>query len=170
GWGGVVGGRLLSAAAARLKEQAVDVGRPLEVFLNAPGGGHDFTVTFPGGGKKEGLKSIDLRDGSVARFLDTDEAGAYRINIGSEPRDHVFAVNAPALNNDQQSESDLARTSLEEMKTAYPEWDLQAVRKLDEADHKPVDAEGPVEMVYNPLGPAIARILLLCVLGLVFLE
>src|SRR5262249_40592640 len=97
-------------------------------------------------------------------------SGLYRASVGQYPREWLFAVNAPSVNDYQQgSESDLTRTSGEELRKRYPEWDLQVVVDPKEVV-RPALATAALEGTPAPLGTAVARWLLLAVLGLVLLE
>ncbi len=158
------------ASAGRLQAQAIEVGQALELYL-AGAAGDDATVQTPDGREDRG-RTQNLDDGSVLRWHDNDISGVYRVRLEKSPREHLFAVNVPALNPlGQGSESDLTRTTREELQKVYPDWELQTVKQLNEIVRKPLgDSATSEEEVYQPLGPAIARWLLLLVLGLVFAE
>jgi hypothetical protein len=157
------------AASARLREQAVEVGEPLELFLPGTVGGLEATVRTPDG-RTESARTQN-QDAGAVRWTDTDVSGVYSITVGSDPREHLFAVNVPALNEaQQQSESDLTRTTREELQKTYPEWELQVVTDPGQATHTPLSSSGQPEMAVRPLGPLVARWLLLALLVLVILE
>ncbi|MBY0227969.1 MAG: VWA domain-containing protein, partial [Gemmataceae bacterium] len=168
------------AAAARLRERALLSGEPIELHLRALASGAKATldaprdVLEPGRGDADEKRIVDVvpqGDGSVMRFLDTAVSGLYRATVGGEPKEHFFAVNPPAATDDQQgSESDLARLPREELQRTYPDWDIQVVTALAQIDHTRVSAVDSSEVVYAPQGPPIARVLLLLVLGLLLLE
>ncbi len=106
----------------------------------------------------------------MLRWTDTDISGIYSVVIGSHPRQHLFAVNVPALNEAQQlSESDLTRTNREDLLKVYPEWEVQVVTEPGQVKHAP-PAEGEPERVMQPLGDVVARWLFLVLLGLVLAE
>ncbi len=110
------------AASGRLREQTVDAGRPLELFLNTPARGVEAVVHTPDR-KKEKPTVTDFEDGSHLRFADTEISGIYRIivTIGGRSEEHLFAVNVPVRNDDRVStECDLKRTTREELSKAYP--------------------------------------------------
>src|SRR5438874_1467464 len=67
------------------------------------------------------------------------------------------------------SESDPARTNVEELHRVYPEWELQVV---DDPSKAMLASLSPVqrEEMLRPLGPAVAHVLLLLVLVLVLVE
>ncbi len=158
------------AASARLREQSVEVGSPLELYLPGAVGGLEATVRTPDG-RTESARTQNQDDASAVRWTDTDVSGVYSITIGSDPHEHLFAVNVPALNEaQQQSESDLTRTNREEIQKTYPEWEVQVVTDPGQATHAPVGSSGEPEMVVRPLGPVFARWLLLALLALVVLE
>ena len=81
---------------------------------------------------------------------------------------HLVAVNPPALNQAQQaSPSDLARTRPEDLKAAYPDWDLQVTTD----PHQVMHASGAAAVVeYEPIGAWVAHWLLLVMLGLFLLR
>jgi hypothetical protein len=159
------------ASAGRLRERSVTVGDPVEEFLPTPGGGLDARIRIPGPEKRvETVRTQGLEDASVLRWTDTDVSGIYVAQIGNDPREHLFAVNVPASSDQQESESDLERTTLDELKRVYPGLhDTQVVTDLNQVvrgEATGVRGEG----TRNPLGPAIARWLLLVVLALLFVE
>ena len=107
-------------------------------------------------------------DGAVLRWSGADVSGVYRVGVGSSAPDQLVAVNPPALNESQQaSPSDLARTRPEDLKAAYPDWDLQVTTD----PHKVVHASGNSAIVeYEPMGASVAHGLLLAMLALFFCE
>ncbi len=136
---------LYHAAAARLRERSLLVGEPIELHRPEAGGGVEATVDLPrdpfdpAPPEEEARRRVatqPLADGSVLRFGETDASGVYKIVFGQNPREFLFAVNVPASSEDQQhSESNLARTSKEELEKTYPEWDVQVVAALDQVQH-----------------------------------
>ncbi|HZY89496.1 MAG TPA: VWA domain-containing protein, partial [Gemmataceae bacterium] len=157
------------AAAARLREQAVPVGDPIELFLPNTGASFDAVVTTPDG-RKETVRTQGQDEASLLRWTDTDVSGVYRAAVGQHPREYLFAVNAPAVSDGQQlSESNLARTNREELQKTYPEWETQVVTDLGQVEHTPL-ATASTETVVNPQGPAIAHALLLGLLVLLLAE
>jgi hypothetical protein len=159
---------LTYAAAGRLRERETAVGEPLELFLaNSTSG--DATVQTPDG-RTETTRTQALDDGAVLRFGDTEWSGIYRATLGSDPREHLFAVNAPVTNEAQQaSESNLTRTNRDELAKVYPEWDVQVVRDPSQVTRTLATPAGG-ETVQREQGPQIARWLLLAVLALVLAE
>lgn len=157
------------AASGRLREQSLSVGEAIDLFLPG-GGGFDASVGLPDG-RGDTVRAQGQDDATLIRWSDTDQSGVYRITVGQHPREHLFAVNVPVANDVQQgSESNLTRTSLDELRRTYPEWELQVV-----TDPKNVVRSGPsntvgAEYVPLPLGTAIARWLLLGLLALTVLE
>jgi hypothetical protein len=161
---------LYFAAAPRLREQTLDVGEPIELPLPQTAGGVAATVKTPDG-RSENATSEALADGSAVRWTDTDLTGLYTITIGSDPREHFYAINVPAVEESQQAtESDLTRTTREELLKKYPEWeDMQVVTELREVTHTATPTGEP-EMAVRPLGPIVARWLFVAVLVLVLVE
>jgi uncharacterized membrane protein len=170
------------AASARLRERSLQVGEPIELYLPSAAGGAEAVVDFPaadggtqeGEGKPEDRRTVatqPLAEGSVLRVGGTDLSGVYRVRVGQHPREHLFAVNVPASTDDQQqSESNLARTNKEELQKVYPEWDVQVVTDPRQAEHAQAAPLSTEELVYVPQGTGVARVLLLAVLVLLLSE
>jgi uncharacterized membrane protein len=157
--------------AGRLREQSVTVGDPLEEFLAPGAGALDAGITTPDQ-RTESTRTLSSEDSNVLRWADTDVSGVYKVLLGHDPQEHLFAVNVPAATSgDEASESDLTRASQDELTRAYPEWEPQLVADLGEVNH----TTGPTAAVektkeYAPLGPGIAHYLLLAVLALLFAQ
>ncbi|MFO0881149.1 MAG: VWA domain-containing protein [Gemmataceae bacterium] len=169
---------LFYAAQARLRERSLAVREPIEMYLTSPAQ-VEATIEMPRdpfdpGGREDDLtrkqNTQTIQDGSVLRFGETDSSGVYKVRLGAHPQEYLFAVNVPSSSEDQRaSESNLSRTSQEELEKTYPEWDVQVVTDLRKVKHaQPVVA--PSETVYTPQGGGIARFLLLAVLVLVLAE
>jgi hypothetical protein len=156
------------AAAGRLREQALDACAPLELFLPEVNGALNASLETPAG-QTHALKTTPLAEGTVLRWLNTQTRGIYRASIGSDPREYLFAVNVPAQNETQQTESDLLRTNQDELANVYPEWNVQVVEDPAKVVPRP-KGEDEVSFVLQPLGGEVARWLLLAVLVLVLLE
>jgi len=167
---------LYYAASARLRERALTVGEPIELHLGAQTAKAMATVDCPrdGGEADDGPRQVPIQalgDGSVMRFADTDLSGVYRVSLGVEKREYLYAVNVPATSEDQQaSESNLARTNREELEKTYPEWDIQVVADLANVAHATPTGVESSEVYYAPQGPPIARVLLLVMLALLLIE
>jgi hypothetical protein len=160
---------LFHASSPRLREQALQVGEPIELFLPNVAGGSDSTVDTPDG-RNETARLETEDDSAVLRWTDTDISGIYSAVVGQHPRQHLFAVNVPALNESQQlSESDPTRTNREDLQKTYPEWEIQVVSDPNQVKHAQ-PAEGDQERVVLPLGDIVARWMLLIVLALVLAE
>jgi hypothetical protein len=160
---------LYYASAARLREQVLQVGEPIELYLPNVASGAEATIRTPAG-RSESVRLESQDEAAVLRWTDTDISGVYNISIGQHPQQHLFAVNVPAVNEAQQlSESDLTRTTREDLQKTYPEWDVQIVTDLGQVKHAP-PTEGEPERVLMPLGDLVARWLLLLVLILLVAE
>ncbi|HEY7154588.1 MAG TPA: VWA domain-containing protein [Gemmataceae bacterium] len=159
---------LCYASAARLREQIVQVGEPIELYLPNTTGGTEATISTPDG-RTETARTQNEDEASVLRWTDTDISGVYSV-VGQHPRQHLFAVNVPAVNEAQQlSESDLTRTTREDLQKTYPEWEIQVVTGLGQVAHTP-PADGEPERILMPLGDGVARWLLLVLLVLIVAE
>ncbi len=160
---------LYYASAARLREQVLQVGEPIELYLPNVASGAEATINTPDE-RTESTRLEGQDEAAVLRWTDTDISGIYKVVIGQHPQQHLFAVNVPALNEaQQQSESDLTRTTREDLQKAYPEWEVQVVTHLGQVKHAPT-AEGEPERVLLPLGDIVARWLLLLVFALLVTE
>jgi uncharacterized membrane protein len=161
------------AASGRLREQAGVVGSVLEDSL--PGGGAELDVTMHYPAAFSDVKPIKSRtqlveDVNVFQFADTDYSGIYRVVVGATGQEIPFAVNFPLGSTEQRgSESDLTRLSADALKSMFP-WNLQIVNDPSRVDLTvaPIPAH-PVD-VQNPVGPMIARYLLMAVFVLLFAE
>jgi hypothetical protein len=171
------------AAASRLREQALNVGDAIELFLPGATGGAQATIELPRDPleKPEERKTDEelvrkitaetLGEGSVLRWIDTDVRGVYKVVVGRDPREHLFAVNVPAHSEDQQlSESSNLRTNLEELNKTYPEWEVQVVTDPRQVERTASTDGSTPEVVYTPQGGSVARWLLLALLAMVLLE
>ncbi|HEY7427505.1 MAG TPA: VWA domain-containing protein [Gemmataceae bacterium] len=160
---------LYYASAARLREQVVQVGEPIELYLPNIAGDAEATISTPDG-RTETARTQTQDEASVLRWSDTDISGIYSVVVGQHPRQHLFAVNVPAVNEAQQlSESDLTRTTREDLQKRYPEWEIQVVTEPGQVTHA-APAEGEPERVLTPLGDIVARWLLLALLVLIVAE
>jgi hypothetical protein len=160
---------LFYAASGRLREQSGQAGEPFELFLPGIAAGLDASVTTPDG-RTETARTQAQDEASVLRWTDTDVSGLYTATVGQHPRQYLFAVNVPALNEAQQlSESDLSRTGREDLQKTYPEWETQVVSDPAQAAHMP-SGDGAPQVVQRALGPFVARWLLLTLLVLIFAE
>ncbi len=161
---------LYDAAASRLRERSFEVGEALELFLPPGDGATEANVQTPEG-RTETARASQGDDAGVLRYADTDISGVYRLSVGADPHEHLYAVNVPALNEAQQvSESDLTRTSRAELQKVYPEWEVQVVTDPRDAVHGPVGSAEAPPLVPRPMGPLVARWLLLAVFVLVLAE
>jgi hypothetical protein len=158
------------AASGRLRPREQSVGDPIELFLPGAAPGIDVKVFTPDG-RQESLRVQAQDDAAVARFNETDASGVYRIVTGPQKKEHCFAVNVPTHETAQQgSESNLARTNLEEIQITYPEWETQLVRDPAQVVHATTAVNGVEVQTGGAWGPVIARWLLLGLLLLVPVE
>ena len=171
------------AIAGRMRERAVTVGDTLEQFLPGAGNAADFTMQVLGQETLETGRTQVQDDGAVLRWTDTDISGIYRATIGQQPQEYLFAVNVPAATEAQQaSESDLTRTTEEEIKKLYPEWQFQLVTDPRRATHSgnppvpggtgspPVPGGIIVDETSEPPGSGIAQWLLLAMFVFLVVE
>jgi hypothetical protein len=158
------------SVSGRLREQASTVGDPLEEFLPTAGSGLEVAVHTPDD-RTESVRTQAYDEASVFRWADTDLSGLYRATIGQAPQEHYFAVNVPTASDGQAaSESDLTRTSGDELHRTYPEWDFQLVTDLKDVSHTGGPALSQEAAPARSPGAVIARWLLLAMLVMLLLE
>ncbi len=159
------------AVAGKLREQATVANEPLDLFLQPDEADVDVAMQLPSG-RVENVRTELHEDTAIWRWTDTDQSGMYRATLGAHPQEYLFAVNVPAVSDNQQgSESDLTRTSQVELQSAYPGWDFQLVTDLAQVRHTGGPALEPsAERPSGLVGSAIARWLLWAMLGLAILE
>ncbi len=157
---------VLFAAAGRLREQAVEVAQPLELFLDTPDGGLAASIATPDG-RTESARTINLDDASVLRYFDTDVSGLYRVTLNGKKAEYPFAVNVPTGGVPATSESNLTPATGEELTATYGE--IKVATDPAAIVRDPI-AGNTVEVIYNPLGTTIARWLLFACLGLILAE
>jgi hypothetical protein len=164
------------ASAGRLKEQALQVGEPIEEHLQAVG---EKTVVVRAPGRKPQTSRTQLtEDASVFRWSDTDTSGIYRVAIGDDPVERLYAVNVPVGGAGQLgSESDFTRPRCTEalLKSIYPGGNLQVIKDPDSLNRRlgpqaGTDADDETQVVKGRVGPVIARWLLLAALVLLLIE
>ncbi len=163
------------AVSGRLHEQSQSVGNILETYLP---GGAEFDVKLQTPGKGVAPKTIRTQligDVNLFRYPrtsaeDTDISGIYTVET-NKGTDVSFAVNVPASSADQkQTERDLARIDEARLGDLYPGWRFRVVKSpLDVLVTGGVE-DSDVPFVPQPVGPDIANILLLGMLGLLFAE
>ncbi len=169
------------ATAARLREQAFAVGEPIELFLPASASKAHAVLELPRDPLEKPEDRRDdltrkvpaqpLGDSNVLRWTGTDVRGVYKLTVGQDPREHLFAVNVPAHGDDpQDSESDPERTTAEKLQATCKEIDLQVVSDLGEIKRRALGEGETAEIVHVPQGPPLARYFLLAVLALVLFE
>ncbi len=163
------------AVSGKLREHAVTVGGILEQVLPPSGGDVNGLLYLPGLPNHPVKTRIRAgEDQTVFRWADTDISGVYRLTVGADPQEYLFAVNVPTGGSDgRPGESDLARVNKEQLQAAYPTWEFDIVKELREVRHadaptgqEPSDEAAPL----GRIGPEIARWALLAVLVLLLLE
>lgn len=153
--------------AGRLHERSATVGDTIEEFMPASNAGLPFTVQTPDGRTETGTIR-QQEESAVLRFSDTSQSGIYRIKVGDNPRERLFAVNVPVTTASQRgTESDPARLDHAELETQFPGIDLQIV-----TDPKDVVGRTGVASAGSPgrMGAFIARLLLYLFFALLLAE
>jgi hypothetical protein len=165
------------AGANRVGARAAVVGDTLEQYLPETGGPQDVPVSSPD--PSDALKAKTYKGKTqrydeevrVLRWPHTAVSGIYRGTVGQPPQEYLFAVNVPVATGKQASESDLKRTTEQELRDEYRGWDFQYVTEIDRVTHSggPAPATAP-DQPDPGMGPFMARILLFAMLGLVLVE
>lgn len=158
---------LYFASAGRLQEQSVEVGEPLELYLPTVQN-VEAKIVQPDETARH-RRTEDFQDASALRWTETDVSGLYRVTLGEHPREHLFTVNVPILSDQLTSESDLARTTSDELQQVYPQWNAQVVTDLKEIEQAALPA-GTIDIIYDPLGTSIAHWMLIAALIILLLE
>jgi hypothetical protein len=162
------------AVSGRLREQAILVDGVLEEFF--PGGGEwEGGLVMPGDETVHKFKTQLVDELSIFRWTETDQSGVYRMTVGQDPQEYLFAVNVPMRVPDRKScASDLKRADKAKIKAAYPSWDFQVVKDIAQAQHsggiQPEEGEGAAKREPNPVGAYVAHFLLIAVMLLLFAE
>ena len=159
------------AIAGRLGARAVLAGQPLEETLSPGTGNLEATVYMPDK-RSETTQVLDGAEAGTLRWTDTDGTGIYRIVIGKDCRDHLFAVNVPMASQNQRGcESDLTRAMREELHEAFPGAEFEVTDDPEQilradAISTPRAGDG------SPAGQGVkfARLLLLVMVALSLLE
>ncbi len=160
------------AVSGRLRERSATVGQLLEEFLPVGSAKLDGRLYLPGLEKSPAKVRLGGADGQgVFRWTDADLAGVYRLLVGNQPQEYLFAVNVPTSSGDQRpSESDLARVTRDRLQGAFPAWDFQTVTDLRDVRHPDAPATSEGEAVRSNVGPAVAHWFLLGALVLLIAE
>ncbi len=111
-------------------------------------------------------------DVSLFRSGETELSGIYLLTVPGDSRERPFAVNFPAGTSDQHdSESDLSRVDQDKLKEAFANCQIvDDPAKAVITPPRPVAGQEQVDIPGTGVGPEVARVLLLVVLGLMFLE
>ena len=159
------------AVSGKVRDQAVLVGQPLQEVLGSGESPLKARVFAPGG-KKEGVETLTQTAEGLTLFQwsDTDQAGVYRVTLGNEPTDYLFAVNPPASTGEtNDSESDLSRVEERRLLEIFSGLNFKVLTKPEDAP-PPANVFSDQEVWPVRNGPPIAYWLLLSVLGLMLLE
>jgi hypothetical protein len=159
--------------AGKVREQAATVGGTLEQFLRPGAADLKAAVNLPGAEKPVEESVRGSGEATTFRWSDTDLSGIYRVTVGGEPQEYLFAVNVPTGGLAQKgSESDLKRIDRDGLKSAYPGWGFEIVTALGEVRHADAPAGASVEDTDSGgrHGPEVARWLLFALLLLLLVE
>lgn len=151
--------------------QTVQAGEPLEEYVPNTFVGLTATVTYEDGTALGGLPVTAQDEAGLVRVPAADRAGVYRVHVGGK-HDVLFAVNVPVVSPTGGAESDLRRLTGADFKAAVPEADVQLVGDVSEVQTRTFTGGtgGDDLLPPEPRGPAVARILLFLVVGLMSVE
>src|SRR5262249_16940417 len=116
------------AIAGRLREQSATVGEALEQFL--PDVGEKKALVQTPDGRTETVQTRLTPHATIFHPPPTHLGGIYRVTVGGDIGERLFAVDVPATTPGQQgSESDFSRPRCDEalLKSALPKWRAQVV-------------------------------------------
>src|SRR5207244_4091394 len=149
---------LLRFAVLQAPRRTAAVGEGIEEVLPTTQVAGDATVATPDGR----TETVPLRaepNATHFRFAGTDQSGLYRVTLPGS-RQLVFAVNPPGGG----AESDLRRTTAEELKSATPGNDVEvatdpgSVRRVPKRLAATEDPESDAAPTYQAaVGPGVAR-------------
>lgn len=162
----------------RLIGQAALVSEPLEAILPGPGETVKGTIHFPenAGGKDKKVEARNLllparEEVLDFRFPETDFAGVYRLILAGERYQVPFAVNVPTITGDKKgSECDLTRLDEKGLRMLYPGWNFDLHEDVSAVTVRPGPRAGGEITEKADQGPEIAKVLLIIMLILLFLE
>jgi hypothetical protein len=150
----------------------VQAGEPLEEYVPANFVGLSATVTHEDGSALEPVPVVGQDEAGLVRVPVADRAGTYRVSVAGKP-DTLFAVNVPVVSPTGGAESDLRRLTAADFRAAAPDADIQVVGDISETQRRAAasipTADGEPATV-EPRGPAVARVVLFVVFGLMLLE
>jgi hypothetical protein len=166
---------LFRFALSQPPRRTLTVAEPIEELLPSSIPAGDVVVETPDG-RKETVVLRAEPSATVFRFEDTDHSGLYRVRIAGMSSDLEFAVNVPTTG-PGGGESDLRRLAGDELAALTPGDAVQVVTDLDSIRRLPMRmdseaASGEVtpDLTTEPLGPGVARRLLLATFALLIVE
>ncbi|MBO0699853.1 MAG: VWA domain-containing protein, partial [Zavarzinella sp.] len=162
---------LLRFAVAPAARQTVTAGEPIEEYVPATFVGLSATIAHEDGPAGERIPVVSQDEAGLVRLPSADRAGVYRVTLGGK-HEAVFAANVPVVSPTGGAESDLRRLTAADFQAAAPDADIQVVPDASEVKHGPPPAAAAdgEEVPAAPRGPAVARVVLFVVLGLMLIE
>jgi hypothetical protein len=116
---------------------------------------------------------ISQDEAAIVSFAATERSGVYRLSVSSHP-DALFTINVPVSAVGGGAEADLRRVTLNELQASAPEADFLFNLENGEVRSREVGrgANGSSDATeqHEPRGPAVANVLLLTALVLMFVE
>ena len=158
------------AMSGRTRARWYSVGDVLDDYLTADGKEFEVKV-FPPYATR-GITDRTVGAGRMTSFYypDTFQSGIYRMTIPKKKQEYFYAVNIPESDaNDMLVESNLTRLGTKEFRDMHKGIEMQLVTSLADVQHNTVGPAGEEEEE-GKSGPVAARIFMLIVLLLLFLE
>ncbi|MSR54159.1 MAG: VWA domain-containing protein [Gemmataceae bacterium] len=163
---------LLRFSVAGASRQTLLAGEPIEEYVPGTLVGLSASIVREDGSTVATLPVATQDEAGLVRLPAADQAGVYRVGINGQ-HESVFAVNVPVVSPTGGAESDLRRLTSADFKSAAPDANIQVVGELSEVQNRLSSAtigEAGVLLPSEPRGPAVAKILLVIVVGLMLLE
>ena len=163
---------LLRFSVSGATRQTLLAGESIEEYVPGNFVGLSAAIVREDGSTVATLPVATQDEAGLVRLPVADQAGVYRVSINGQ-HDSVFAVNVPVLSPTGGSESDLRRLTASDFKTASPDANIQVVGDLSEVQSRASTetfGDGGLLIPSEPRGPAVAKIMLLIVVGLMLLE
>ena len=119
----------------------------------------------------DSTETIAEDEGGFFRFPANDYAGIYGISVGTQPEPLSIAVNVPATTPGGTAESDLRRMTLTDLQRPHPTPTCRVVTDAKRLNKSEIALVGyTLQRSTRSRGPAVARVLLLLLLGCLLLE
>jgi hypothetical protein len=165
----------LRYVAATDSRHTLLTGEPLEEYVSFGQVGLTAKRFRYEGNREKEIDSAEIiaqDDAGFFRFSTNDQSGIFSFLVGTQPDPLLIAVNVPMTTPAGGPESDLRRIGLSDLQATAPDADLQLVTDARNIEQRKAAASDKQAGAINqePRGPAVARVLLLILLGCLLLE